>query len=552
MELKQMSLLMLILILFITIAHPPEPESMDCCDSYVGHQCFCERDDLNDEYYYLYYGECECNEISSLSVVLLTEDYAKSITFFDTNNEENVHCSFEHIHEGDEISCKAKGDRIFTESTSFKIERDDGSICKGSIDTGCDDVIINKRDEDACPELAVTGYVDEKGGVCDDGLEPCYCRGGFQQRYYIHDAKDSDSVSENDASDESETGSDGIDGIDGIDGSSNESNDSGNDENSKSDGNEDKDSSKLNGNDVDSKLESGDGMIISPLFAEYLHDKDKKHGIIHYSDSSGDSSNSDSKSKSKSKSESKSESQSKSKSESKSSKSKSKSSSSNSDSGSDSKGKSKSNSKSSSSDSDKTNYKYGNGKFNPKRMVEPAISAPLQVSQNIGDVDDASPDDEDDKRTNVVGLIDDDDLLPFIDSDESNDGVYIDPEDESDERDEAIAAPINMEPPININIIEPDSKSSIYVSMSYYIILMIVFINTIALSYYFCIIPLNKHCKDNNYHYTEYFKKAKPKSLEYNGYSDSMKSKHIIISSVDADNDTDVSSLSEATEDEEE
>ena len=147
---------------------------MDCCDLTVGSSCFCNTQENTGDYYY-YYGDCDCTEIASLSVVLLGRD-AESITFYDTTSETNIHCSFSNIQTGDEITCKAKGDGIFTDSTSFKVERDDGSRCIGGIDTTCNgDIIVNEVD-DRCDELVVTGYVGAEGGVCDDGLQPCYCQ----------------------------------------------------------------------------------------------------------------------------------------------------------------------------------------------------------------------------------------------------------------------------------------------------------------------------------------------------------------------------------------
>lgn len=165
---------------------------MECCDVTVGHSCFCDTPQQESEDYWgyyeqpnydhLYYGDCKCNEISQLSVVLLTRDYAESILIFDTNDEDNVHCVFQHVHEGEEIVCNAKGDdKVFADSTSFAIERSDRTYCEGRIDTTCaGDIIINEID-DRCPELVVVGYISDEGDVCDDGLSPCECVGRYKR-----------------------------------------------------------------------------------------------------------------------------------------------------------------------------------------------------------------------------------------------------------------------------------------------------------------------------------------------------------------------------------
>ena len=117
-----------------------------------------------------------------------------------------------------------------------------------------------------------------------------------------------------------------------------------------------------------------------------------------------------------------------------------------------------------------------------------------------------------------------------------------------------MAIPVNV--PL-VNIVDQNmAKASIYVTMSYYIILLIVFINTLTFSFYFCIRPLSKYCKDN-----QYFLKYNEFNMDYNGCS-KQSSKDIIIQSsidpidsidsIDADNDTDdnISSLSDATDEE--
>lgn len=141
----------------------------------------------------------------------------------------------------------------------------------------------------------------------------------------------------------------------------------------------------------------------------------------------------------------------------------------------------------------------------------------------------------------------------FIDSDDSNDGLFIQNESSESEKERvereigrAMAPPLNMP---SVNIIDQNmAKTSIYVTMSYYIILLIILINTLTFSFYFCMRPLQKYCKENDFDI---------KRMGYNGYymkpssKSSNQSDTIIQSSITyIDADDDISSLSDKTEEE--